>query len=123
MAHFRYQVQAGGGQTTAGVISAANAQEAARMLRNQGRVVSLNPVSEQRKSLLEQLKALNQTSGPSQRDILNFTTQLAVIIRAGISIRNALDGIADQTENAKFREILLQIKRDVESGRGRHQSC
>ena len=117
MAHFRYQVQAGGGQTTAGVISAANAQEAARMLRNQGRVVSLNPVSEQRKSLLEQLKALNQTSGPSQRDILNFTTQLAVMIRAGISIRAAIEGIAEQVDNVKFRAVLEAIKQDVEAGK------
>jgi type II secretory pathway component PulF len=54
--------------------------------------------------------ALNYGSGPTQKDILDFTTQLAVMIRAGISIRAALEGIADQTENPKFRKILLAIK-------------
>ena len=29
----------------------------------------------------------------------------------------ALDGIAEQTENAKFKQILFQIKQDVESGK------
>ena len=65
----------------------------------------------------ETLKALNYTSGPSQRDILNFTTQLAVMIRAGISIRAALEGIAEQSENPKFKHILMTIKQDVESGK------
>ncbi len=39
------------------------------------------------------------------------------MIKAGISIRAALEGIADQTENPKFKEILVQIKKDVESGK------
>jgi len=63
------------------------------------------------------LRKLNYSSGPSQKDILDFTTQLAVMIRAGISIRAALEGISEQVQNQKFRRILLQIKSDVESGR------
>ena len=39
------------------------------------------------------------------------------MIRAGISIRAAIEGIADQAENPRFREILQQMKRDVESGK------
>ena len=61
--------------------------------------------------------ALNWSSGPSKKDILDFTTQLAVMIRAGISIRQALDGISEQTTNAKFKSVLQEIKADIESGR------
>ena len=39
------------------------------------------------------------------------------MIKAGISIRAALEGIAEQTENKKFREILQSIRRDVEGGK------
>ena len=39
------------------------------------------------------------------------------MIRAGISIRQALDGISEQTTNVKFKKILLEIKSDIESGR------
>ncbi len=63
------------------------------------------------------VELLNYSSGPSRKDVLDFTAQLAVMIRAGISIRTALEGIADQVTNQRFRRILLQIKADVEAGR------
>jgi type II secretory pathway component PulF len=34
--------------------------------------------------------------GPSRKDILNFTNQLAVMIRAGISLQDALESIGTQ---------------------------
>ena len=117
MPHFRYQIE-NNGQTRGGVIAATNAVEAARLLRRQGRVLMVNPVEQAgRKSLGDWLKALNYTTGPSQREVLNFTTQLAVMVRAGISIRAAIDGIAEQAENVKFKQILEQIKGDVEGGK------
>mgnify|MGYP006271648481 CR=1 FL=1 len=117
MPHFRYEMQSAGGQTTAGVLAATDLNEASRMLRGQGKVLNIAPVDDKAKSWSQRFKELNQTSGPSQRDILNFTTQLAVMIRAGISIRAAIEGIADQTENLKFQRILEQVKGDVESGK------
>lgn len=101
----------------AGVLAADNAAAAASMLRSQGHhVLQLVPVANagQSRRLTE---ILNYSSGPSQKDVLDFTTQLAVMIRAGIALRAALDGIADQVQNAKFRKILNQIKMDVESGK------
>ncbi len=100
-----------------GVLTADNAMAAAQTLRSQGQqVVQLTPVSgtDQWK---ETFKKLNTSTGPSPRDILNFTTQLAVMIRAGINLRAAVDGIADQTENPKFKQILKGIRQDVESGK------
>ncbi len=118
MPHYRYQVQSGAGQVTVGVLEATNAMEASQMLRGEGlQVLSLNPVEGASRSLIAKLKSINNTSGPSQKDILNFTTQLAVMIRAGISIRAAIEGIADQVENPKFKQILNGIKADVESGK------
>jgi type IV pilus assembly protein PilC len=117
MTHFRYQLDTGGGQVTGGVIAANDANHAAQMLRAKGRVIQLNPVKASHKTFIEKLKSLNQTSGPSQKDILNFTTQLAVMIRAGISIRAAIEGIAEQVENVRFRDILNQIREDVEGGK------
>src|SRR5256885_17135751 len=55
--------------------------------------------------------------GPSAKDVQGFTSQLAVMIRAGISIRAAIEGIPDQVENPKFKQMLNQMKRDVQSGK------
>ena len=118
MPEYQYQMRNANGQTAVGVLSAENAVAAAQVLRAQGnQILQLTPVSKSVKSFRDRLKALNQSSGPSARDILNFTSQLAVMIRAGISIRAAIEGIAEQTENPKFQKLLLQIKSDVESGK------
>lgn len=119
MPEYQYQTRGSNGQTSDGVVSAENAVAAAQVLRAQGmQIVQLTPVSKSVRTLRDRIKALNQTStGPTARDILNFTSQLAVMIRAGISIRAAIEGIAEQTENPKFQRLLLQIKSDVESGK------
>ncbi len=118
MPNYRYQMRTPGGQTTVGMTTADNAMAAASALRAQGnQVLQLVPVTAQRKTANDILKMLNQGSGPSQRDVLNFTSQLAVMVRAGISLRAAIEGIAEQTENVKFKHILLQVKQDVESGK------
>ena len=119
MPHYRYQARHSSGQLQAGTLAAENAGAAAAILRNQGHhVLQLIPVQQTSAQIGNKLwAALNYSSGPSQKDILDFTAQLAVMIRAGISLRAALDGIADQITNPKFRKILLSIKMDVESGK------
>ncbi len=119
MPQYRFQARLASGQVQAGVLAADSASSAAATLRSQGHhVMSLVPVQAHTKQIGSQIiKALNYSSGPSQKDILDFTTQLAVMIRAGISLRVALEGIADQTTNPKFRKILASLKTDVESGK------
>jgi len=129
MPNYQYQIRTGGGQMTSGHLVAENAIAAAQALRAQGNtVLNLTPISGGvgGTDWKAKLAALNYTSGPTAKDVLGFTTQLAVMVRAGISIRAALEGIADQTENVKFKQQLYQIKQDVESGKpfsdalGRH---
>jgi type IV pilus assembly protein PilC len=115
MATYRYEVKDGAGQVTIGTMSAANLSDAGQQLRDKGMfVVALAPVDE------KQTKKgfnLDLSFGPSMKDVHAFTVQLAVIIRAGISIRAAIEGISDQAENPKFKKMLQQMKRDVEGGK------
>lgn len=119
MPEYRFQARLSSGQIQAGTMTADSAQAAAAALRNQGHhVVQIQPLKNGLADVGKKFsEALNYSSGPSQKDILDFTTQLAVMIRAGISLRAALDGIADQTSNPKFKKILTSIKNDVESGK------
>jgi len=119
MPEYRYQARHSSGQVQAGVLAAESAQAAAAMLRTQGHhVLQLAPVQTGSGQFTKGLMSvLNYSSGPTQKDILDFTTQLAVMVRAGISLRAALEGIADQTSNPKFRTILLTIKADIEAGK------
>jgi len=115
---YRYQVRSGSGQTVVGVLSAATANDAASNLRSQGNhVISINQLEGTSPgALLHNIKELN-SGKPTLKHVLDFTTQLAVMVRAGIGIRSALEGIAEQTEHARFRQIINGLKSDVESGK------
>lgn len=119
MPEYRFQARLASGQVQVGILAADSTVSAANMLRAQGHhVLALVPVKGAAASGASRLSGiLNYSSGPSQKDILDFTSQLAVMIRAGISLRVALEGIAEQTRNPKFRRILTEIKTEVESGK------
>jgi len=119
MANYRYQVRNPQGQTQVGIVAAESSTAAAASLRNQGmHVLALSVIAGQvtAQGIFAKLKELNAGT-PNQKHVLDFTTQLAVMIRAGINLRAALDGIADQTQHIAFRRVLMQLKTDVEGGK------
>ncbi len=119
MPAYRYQVRSGSGQVVVGVLSADSPTSAAAALRAQGNhVLSINALDGAGGSagLLKSLKELN-SGRPTLKHVLDFTTQLAVMVRAGIGIRSALEGIAEQTEHARFKQVITGLKSDVESGK------
>jgi type IV pilus assembly protein PilC len=116
MPSYRYEIRESSGAVTQGVLSAANLGAASQELRSRGGyILSLAPAdgSDRRK------KGLNFefSFGPSAKDVQGFTAQLAVMIRAGISLRAAVEGIGDQIVNPKFKIMLNQMKKDLESGK------
>jgi type IV pilus assembly protein PilC len=118
MPAYRYQARSSSGQTTVGVLEAANAAAAAAAVRAQGgQVLAINPVGAGGGAdLMEKIKQLN-SGKPNMKHVLDFTSQLAVMVRAGIGLRSALEGIADQTEHAQFKRVINGLKTDVESGK------
>ena len=119
MPNYRYQARNNAGQVNSGTVSAEGVAAAAASLRTQGlHVVSLSPAGagEAGSGLVEALKRLN-SSKPTTKHVLDFTTQLAVMIRAGINLRAALEGVAEQTNHAQFKKVVMNLKDDVESGK------
>src|SRR4051812_43940214 len=98
MPSYRYEVKNTSGQVSAGVMSAASMSAASESLRaQQNYILSLAPADATRsKSSLSSMVNFSFTAGPGLKDVANFTNQLAVMIKAGISIRAALEGIAEQ---------------------------
>src|SRR2546421_10404201 len=117
MPTYRYESKDKSGKVQAGVINAANMAAASTQLRARGEyILALAPADD---PSLKKRGSLNLdiSFGPGLKDVQNFTSQLAVMIRAGISIRAAIEGISDQVENPKFKKMLVQMKKDVESGK------
>src|SRR5687768_5162470 len=116
MPSYRYEVKDATGKVTAGVLAAANLAAASQQLRSRGEyILALAPADDPNKK--GKVFSLNISLGPGAKDVQNFTSQLAVMIRAGISIRSAIEGISDQVENPKFKKMLVQMKKDVEGGK------
>jgi len=67
-------------------------------------------------SVVAKLRGLRFEFGPSRKDILHFTTQLAVMVRAGISLQDALEGIAEQADKVKFQAMIRDLKTRIEEG-------
>jgi len=118
MPNYNWEVRNTSGRIESGEIAADSASGAALALRQQGHhVLKLIPQAERRIEWRRVIDVLNAGSGPTQKDVLDFTVQLAVMVRAGINLRMALDGIADQVKNARFRRIIHQVRADIESGK------
>ena len=73
-------------------------------------------------NILQKIQNFKVDFGPNRKDILNFTNQLAVMIKAGINIKDALEGIAAQEEKQKFREIISDLKNQIEAGQSFSQA-
>jgi type IV pilus assembly protein PilC len=119
MPNYRYQIRTAQNQVQVGVVSADTVATAAAVLRNQGvHVLSLSPINASlgNSRTLQKIRELN-AGKPKQKHVLDFTTQLSVMIKAGINLRAALDGISDQTDHSTFKKIILGLKTDVESGK------
>jgi len=54
--------------------------------------------------------------GINTRDIIEFATNLSVMLRAGLPLVLSLSGISETMENKRFKERILDIKRRIELG-------
>lgn len=97
-------------------------------LREQRRVASgsasvVESIPSARKvSAWDRVKNFRVEFGPSRKDVLNFTNQIAVMIRAGISLQESLEAIAVQNANMKFKVIITDIKNRIEAGQSFSQA-
>jgi type IV pilus assembly protein PilC len=115
MPTYRYESRGADGKISSGNIAAATLASASQQLRDRGEyILSLAAAVDH---TARKKGGFDLSFGPSAKDVQNFTSQLAVMIRAGISIRAAIEGIAEQASNAKFKKMLEQMKRDIESGK------
>ncbi len=71
---------------------------------------------------MDRMRNFKVEFGPSRKDILNFTNQLSIMVRAGISLQEALESIGEQVRNEKFRVVILDLKDQIEAGQSFSQA-
>lgn len=115
MATFMWQGVGSRGETLQGEMEAATREAVISRLRSQRIRPKANKIRAKRK-LDQELKIPGLGEKVSQKDIVIFTRQLATMIDAGLPIVQALDILAQQSENKTFSKSIKQVKQDVESG-------
>lgn len=100
------------GKETKGSRDADSKEQVTRELKNQGMIVL--DITEQNALT----KDINIDFGgkPTPRDLAVFCRQFASITRAGVTIIQTLNMLAEQTENVKMQKALQAVRADVEKG-------
>ena len=106
MATFEYTARNAQGQETTGTMEAASRDEVVANLRK-NRMVLVR---------LREAKKTKRGARVPTRDIVIFTRQFATMINSGLPLVQALDILAQQTENKALAEVTKQVVYDVESG-------
>lgn len=114
MPSFNYKARDREGRLIAAVIEAEDIRTAARSLRDKGFFVA--EIKEQGRGLQAEIKLPGLDRGPSLKDLAVFSRQLATMLSAGLPIVQSLAILEKQTENKKFREIIKEIRTEVEGG-------
>lgn len=88
----------------------ANAQALAAVLRRE----QIAPVSIREK--VSPTINISFGTGIKQQEVAVFTRQFSVMLDAGLPLVQCLDAIGQQHPNARFKQVLDQVRTDVEAG-------
>lgn len=110
MADFSYRARDSKGSNQKGVIEALSLTEARHKLKERGLLVTDLRQTKSRSS------RNNRRLKLSLKDKIILTEQLAVMVKAGLSIGKALQSLAEESENKQIRHILTDLAAAVEGG-------
>lgn len=110
MTKYKYSAVGPDGVEIRGVEEATTLGQARAMLRYRG----LDPVTIAKKRSILQFE-LTARKVP-RKEVMHFSRQLAVFVRAGIPIIEGLEVIAEDTPNKTFRVVLAEMTEALRSG-------
>ncbi len=110
---FKYQARTKEGLVQVGTIEASSRQRAVALLQEQGVYITSLFVEEKRPFYTKELAFFG---GAKRRELVNFTRQLSLMVKSGVSLVEGLRSIAIQTDKQIFREVVFKIADEVEGG-------
>jgi len=116
MALYRWQGISPRGETLSGEMEAPTRDAVLARLRGQRIQPIPDKIRERGKGFDREIALPGLSESVKPGDIVIFTRQLATMIDAGLPIVQCLDILSTQTEKKKFRNLIRQLKEDVEAG-------
>lgn len=116
MAAFDYVALDGRGKQTKGVLEGDSQRQVRQQLRDKGLVpLSVEPAA---KAASGKGRKFSLGFGPSisARDLALLTRQMATLVQAGLPIGEVLTAVAQQTERARIRSMMMAVRSKVMEG-------
>jgi len=115
MPEYTYTARTPEGKLKKDQFSAKDEKNLAEYLKAQGLILtSAKEINKGGRFSLQNF--FNSLSKVSSTEKIFFTQNLSIMVKTGFSLAQALRTLSAQTENKRFKEIILTIQRDVESG-------
>ena len=114
MPSFRYRALTQSGELVSGSITAPTASEVANRIEYLG-LVPIETITEARDNYKERL-SFSLFSRPRAEDVTVFTRDLALLLKAGARIDDALDLLAVDIDIGRLRPVVAQIRGRVLAG-------
>jgi type IV pilus assembly protein PilC len=118
MATYAFKALDLSGSTTKGEMEAGDQQAVASQLRSRGLIVV--DIEEQAEASAGDILA--RFRRVKADDLVIASRQLSTMVQSGMSLLRALYVIEEQTESDKLREILIEVRKDVEGGQSLSES-
>lgn len=124
MPEFRYKAKDGTGRTMTGQkFSSSRGALITELERKSLTIISIQE-TEKKKTLKETLSEIKIGPGKVRTfELIILCKQLATMLHGGVPILNALESIASEVKNPKFRKVLQVVSRDIREGRTLSESC
>ncbi|WP_409524912.1 type II secretion system F family protein [Nitrincola sp. MINF-07-Sa-05] len=118
MPDFSYKAARSDGKMAQGVITARTPDLASRDLRNQGLIpVSIQPV-DSNTPVGTVSSGFKRSARANRDDVLSLTSELSVLLRAGLPIDRALKVLIDMSGKAGVKSLLEDLLKTVKGGKG-----
>jgi len=111
---YQYKARDRQGRLVEATVEAEDLRTAARLLRDRGLFVA--EIKEPGRGLQAEVRLPVLERAPGLKDLAIFSRQLATMLGAGLTLLQSLAILERQTENKKFREILKEVRTDIEGG-------
>ena len=111
MTTFTYKALDRQGEILQDKLEGSDTRSVVSALKQQGLlVIDVKEQSVGQKDILEPFKKVKLA------DLVVFTRQFSTMINAGLPIVRALYILSEQTENPKLKEVVVEVRKDVEAG-------
>lgn len=105
------------GREQKGVIEAETEKQARQLLRNKSLVPLTIRAAQESKSAIKANKSFfNRKQGLSSKDLALITRQFATLLSAGLPIEEALAAVAEQSDKAHIKGLVLSVRGKVVEG-------